>query len=124
MALIAIWLLDDIVSFLVFRPTDAFGQGLEQSFIVTVLQFAYRLLLPLLFGIGLLKRMHFAWILAFVWQALSASFGVLTFTLGSYGWSDITSQIGLYGGALPIIVGVVSFVILLLPTIQRWVRSD
>lgn len=125
LVLAAIWLLDQLITFVVGRPTDRFGDPEDVEAIVTLLSFLQGFLVPVLVALGLIYRMRFAWVIALIWQAISGAFGILTFTLGSYGWNDVTSmsEAGFYGGALPIAIALISFVLLLLPSTQRWMRQ-
>lgn len=79
-----------------------------------------------LIGYGLMKRLRLEWIAAFVWQGVEAGFGLITLTLNDYALGGYTQLTGIpfYGIVLPLMVATVSFVLLLIPATQNWVRQD
>ena len=89
------------------------------------LQLAESFLVIALLAYGLMARARFVWVAALFWQAIRAGFGVINLTLNDYEPFDYTqfTGIGFYRIVLPIGVAVTSFVLLLLPTTTRWVRS-
>ena len=122
MVLIAIWVVDQLISFMVFRPEGRFGDPIDIPWNVTLLQFVYGFLIVALVSYGLMQRGRFVWVAALVWQGIQGAFGFIT--LNDNGWGNATEgQIPLYGGTVPLLVAVISFVLLLLPTTQRWVRG-
>ena len=93
--------------------------------VAEVLQLFYGFLIIALVAYGLIKGLKFVWIVAFVWQAIEAGFGLVTLTVNDYELEAYTSfgGIPLFGIVLPITVAIVSFVLLLLPVTTRWVRG-
>ena len=130
-ALIALWTLAQLLHYLETRGPDVRFPGgePEESLAFTmadVLSFVYGFLIVALISYGLLRSSRFVWIVAFVWQGLQAGFGLITFVLNDYELAAYTSFAGipLYGIVMPFGVAVISFVLLLLPATQRWIRED
>ena len=93
--------------------------------VAEVLQFLYAFLIIALIAYGLIKRSHFVWIAAFVWQVIEGGLGLVTLTLNDYELEAYTNLDGitLYGIVLPITLAIVSFMLLLLPATTRWIRG-
>ena len=123
--LLVVWVVVELVDFFRDRQ-DRFGrpEGIEFS-IAEVLSFIYAFLIIALVGYGLIKGLRFAWLMALLWQGLRFGFGVVNFVANDYPldwYLNLRSGIPLYGITIPIVVAVISFVLLLLPITQRWVR--
>ena len=128
--LIVLWTVAQLLLYLHTRGQEARFPGADEPegaiyTVAEVLGFIHRFLIVALMGHGLVRKLRFVWILAFVWQAVQAGFGIVNMVLNQYEASAYTtfSGIGFYGIVLPITVAVVSFVLLLLPTTQRWIRE-
>lgn len=123
--LLVIWVLVELVDFFHDRQ-DRFGrpEGIEFT-VAEVLSFIYAFLIVALVGYGLIRGLRFPWLIALVWQGLRGGFGVVNFVANDYpfDWFFGTNGIPLYGITIPIVTALVSFVLLLLPTTQRWVRK-
>lgn len=104
-------------------------EPLEMDFVFVVAEmfsFIYTFLVVGLVGYGLIKKQRFVWLIAFLWLGLQAGFGIINLVINEYPaeWILQMRQIPFYGGALPVGVATVSFVLLLLPATQNWVRQD
>ena len=122
-ALIVIWVVVEAADFFSNRTEGLPGGNLLT--IAQVIQFVYAYLLIALIGHGLIRRVRFAWLIALAWQVLRIALGVINQLLNDYALSFAgLSGIPLWGIAVPIIVGVISLVLLLLPITQSWVRTD
>lgn len=126
--LIAVWSLVYLYTFIVSRgPAPIWPEGPEpiEIKISDLLFFIKAGLMIALIGYGLIRKLRFAWIIAFVWQAIQAGLALLTLSLNEYEAVAYThfAGIGFYGITLPIAVAVISFVLLLLPATRHWVGS-
>jgi hypothetical protein len=130
LVLIAIWAVTQLYTFIARRASDSPGWPNERpegiAFAVAdVLQFLYLFLIVGLIGYGLVKRLRFVWVGALLWQAIEAGLGLVTFTLNDYELDAYWGFVGIpfYGIVLPLVVAVVSFLVLLLPSSRDWVRD-
>lgn len=91
-----------------------------------ILQFIYGFLIIALIVYGLVNRSRFAWVVAFVWQGVLMGLGFVNFTINDYEFDAYLgfSGVPFYGVVLPIAVALLSFILLLLPMTQRWVREN
>ena len=125
-ALIALWVAAELISYIALRPKGRFGEPLELPIALSILQFAYPYLLIAAVSYGLIHRARFVWAVALAWQAIEGAFGLSNFVLdGGFEWSEaFEGQLALFGSTMPIVVAAVSFVLLLFPGTQRWIRED
>ncbi|MGH2805897.1 MAG: hypothetical protein ACRDKT_01350 [Actinomycetota bacterium] len=72
---------------------------------------------------GLWRRSRIAWLLAILWQVVSAGYGGVHVVSNGYGWAAVSNftQVGFYEGALPLVVGATNIVLLLLHATRAWV---
>jgi hypothetical protein len=121
--LVVIWILFDVITFLVPRPGNLSGVAFG---VARLFQLISPLLITALIVHGLLHRFRFVWAIAIALQLIKAGYGVINLVINDYPfrWILEVRQIPFYGGALPIAVGIVSLILLLLPTTQRWIGTD
>lgn len=106
---------DDRASFP--RPPDEYP-GLEMLLFLTS-----AFLVAALLGRGLWRGSRFVHVVAIMWWLLvEAGYGAYNVLINRYGWSHVTNftEVGFFGGALPVAAGILAAVLLLLPASWRW----
>ena len=128
-ALIVIWVAGQLYTYIARRGPEVWPNDEPQGIAMTVgdvLEFIYGFFIIALVAYGLMRGQRFVWATAFVWQGAQAGFALVSLSLMNYQLDDFPAFAGypFYGIVLPITVALISFVLLLLPATQRWLRRN
>ena len=128
-ALIVIWALAHLYAFILTRLPEPMWPDNQRDtafWVNEVLRFVYTSLIVALVAHGLMKGLRLVWVAAFVWQSVQVGFALLSLVMNDFEAVTFThfGHFAFYGIVLPLAVAAISFVLLLAPATQRWIRES
>ena len=127
-ALGALWAVVELIEIIDSRRPAMWPNQQPSGFAFAMgdaLSYLYRYLFIAVIVFGLIKGLRFVWVAALAWQAIEAGFGLVNLTLNDYelGAFRYFSGVPFNGIVLPLTAAALSFLLLLLPSVRRWLRS-